>query len=139
MKGNVQGMAEVSQSSQFCQPFRKDSRFTTQRKADVVRNTETSVVSPKCARCKNHGFICPLKGHKGLCKWKNCTCPNCSLIIERQKIMAAEQSVLKEMAKQTRSSRGKEDLYEFASQNAPQNGKFIVKKYREELKYLRKI
>ena len=78
-------------------------------KMAVVRKNETRnkhkespIVTPKCARCKNHGVLCPLKGHKGLCKWKDCTCKNCSLIVERQRIMAAEQSVLKEMAEEKR-------------------------------------
>lgn len=76
----------------------------TTRKADGrSRYKESAIVSPKCARCKNHGVLCPLKGHKGLCKWKECICKNCSLIVERQRIMAAEQNVLKEMAEKRRA------------------------------------
>ncbi|CAB3994671.1 doublesex- and mab-3-related transcription factor A2-like [Paramuricea clavata] len=89
--------------------YTKDTR---EIKTAVVRKSETRsrhkdsgpTVSPKCARCKNHGVICPLKGHKGLCKWKDCICKNCSLIVQRQRIMAAEQSVLKEMADHKRES-----------------------------------
>uniref|UniRef100_M3Y4H8 DMRT like family B with proline rich C-terminal 1 n=1 Tax=Mustela putorius furo TaxID=9669 RepID=M3Y4H8_MUSPF len=53
--------------------------------------------TPKCSRCRNHGFLVPVKGHAGKCRWKQCTCEKCYLITERQKIMAA-QKVLKKQA-----------------------------------------
>jgi doublesex- and mab-3-related transcription factor 6 len=66
-------------------------------KTDLAKLADKMLRTPKCSRCRNHGFLVPVKGHAGKCRWKQCICEKCYLITERQKIMAA-QKVLKKQA-----------------------------------------
>lgn len=51
--------------------------------------------TPKCARCRNHGFVVPLKGHSGKCQFLSCKCWKCSLITQRTTIMATQRQLKK--------------------------------------------
>lgn len=62
--------------------------------AELAQLDDRMLRAPKCSRCRNHGYLVPVKGHAGKCRWKQCICDKCYLITERQKIMAA-QKVLK--------------------------------------------
>ncbi|XP_029082836.1 doublesex- and mab-3-related transcription factor B1 [Monodon monoceros] len=56
--------------------------------------------APRCSRCRNHGFLVPVKGHAGKCRWKQCTCKKCYLITQRQKITAAQQVLQKQVSEE---------------------------------------
>ena len=67
---------------------------------DFQSNLPLKKRHPTCARCRNHGLIFNLKGHKRVCQYRSCPCRRCSLVVQRRQVMARQLAMNREQEKE---------------------------------------
>ena len=69
----------------------------------------------RCSRCKNHGILVLLRGHKKSCPFRACSCSKCQLQGEKQRVLAAQTALHREEPVSRSYCKDDERLFSVAS------------------------
>lgn len=58
--------------------------------------------TPKCTRCRNHGVVSDLRGHKYKCYWRTCTCPKCLISCHKQRETADRIALFRQQVRESK-------------------------------------
>ena len=58
--------------------------------------------TPKCTRCRNHGVVSDLRGHKYKCYWRTCSCPKCLISCHKQRETADRIALFRQQVREAK-------------------------------------
>ncbi|XP_066929306.1 doublesex and mab-3 related transcription factor 1-like [Clytia hemisphaerica] len=67
---------------------------------DASKQPSNNSRAPKCTRCRNHGVISDLRGHKHKCYWRDCSCTKCLISSDRQRATADRIALFRQQVRQ---------------------------------------
>ena len=70
----------------------------------IDKKQDKNLRAPKCTRCRNHGIISDLRGHKHKCLWKDCACIKCLISTDRQRATADRIALFRQQTRQQQSN-----------------------------------
>ncbi|KAK0409853.1 hypothetical protein QR680_004798 [Steinernema hermaphroditum] len=84
--------------------------ISTYRAALETETVSYSKRVPNCQKCGQHGRKSRLKGHKRSCPYRDCNCPKCQVVSERQKLMADQIKIRRRQRKDSMMNLTRERL-----------------------------